>query len=206
MSTVEDTPAASAPPAAADPAQYTDEIRPLYEDITKLGKFLGGHMPSHIPTISDLPGWVGAIVAYIEHGPDIVQAARDLDATTQAAHDTISAILTQHEPLPVLGQTADSAATLKVVQAQQKELDELRAMLVAFTNKANQTTVDALKASAPLEPAPAPFTAPSPLDPPATFTAPPVPTTPSVFTPGPAGAPSAAAPTTPTNPDQEGAA
>lgn len=192
----------AAPSAATSPLD--EEYTPLYADITKLAKALP---VSHIPTINDLAGWVGAVVAYLEHGHSIIQVARDADVTLQSAHDAISAVLTQNEPPPVIGQTAGDAANLRIQRQQQAELDELKAQLAALTNTLNQSTVDALKAATPVDPAPvaaapgftpeqAPVVAPDPAPAPVATT----PSTAPSFPTGPSTPPASS------TPDQEGAA
>lgn len=218
MSTVEAAPVAEAP-------EPDEKYTPLYADIRSIGKFLGEHVPSHVPSPSEIAGQLGAVIQYLEHGRSLIDVARDLDHTKQNAHDLVSAVLTQNEPAPdPFANVADNAAQARINQQQARELADLKAQLANLTAALGSAIVDQQAQAATVgdlgptgnrgdvqPPAPAPL--PEPTNPaPAAATAPAssAPTAPSISTFGapesvvakPADA--SAAPSTTS--DQEGAA
>lgn len=137
MSTVDDT--------------ATEPYTPLYEDIRRLGVFLQGHVPSHIPSPSEIAGTLGAIISYLEHGTSITHAARELNAATQEAHDQISKVLTQNEPEPVIGGHYTDANQTRVNQQQARELAELKAQMEKLTAALGASVVDQARARGPVD-------------------------------------------------------
>lgn len=73
----------------------------LFEQLRKLGATLP---PSHVPTLNELAGIVGAMVAHAEHGDSILQAAEQgaeevAKALAPAAADVASVLVPEAAPV-----------------------------------------------------------------------------------------------------------
>lgn len=152
MSTTATVPDAG--PASVD--EQDETYVPLYSDIRKIADVLR-HVPSHVPSVNELAGTVGAIIAFIEHGDSIVKVARDADVTQQADQDKVVRVLTQNEPPPVAGDVQTNAAQARLNQAQENRIADLEATIAALAAQVHATAaINAAGASPVTEPAPAP--------------------------------------------------
>lgn len=196
---------------------------PLYADIKKIGAALVAAVPTHVPTPNDLAGAVGGIIAYLEHGQSIIDAARTADLAAQSGHDAISSVLTQNQPAPAAGDVQVNADQQAFNVAQEQKIRDLMAAVERLSAQVesdrHETSVAQIVGAAPVAtpsvtPPPAPAASPAPVAPEAAIpgtsgsfgTAPEIP----VF--GGAAAAPTIQPDTPASPvtapsgDQEGAA
>lgn len=79
----------------------------LLEDLQNVGKNLP---PSHIPAISDVQGILGAVVAFLEKGQVVIEAAANGDPASAATPDEL------HQALAPVEQAA-AETVLKAEQA-----------------------------------------------------------------------------------------
>lgn len=78
----------------------------LLEDLQNVGKNLP---PSHVPAIADVQGILGAVVAFLEKGQAVVDAAAHGDATSAATPDELHSVLAPVEQ--AAAETVEKAET-----------------------------------------------------------------------------------------------
>ena len=78
----------------------------LLEDFQNVGKNLP---PSHVPAIADVQGVLGAVVAFLEHGQSVIDAAAAGDVASAATPDELHAVLAPVEQ--AAAETVEKAET-----------------------------------------------------------------------------------------------
>jgi hypothetical protein len=96
----------------------------LIDDLREIGK---DFPPSHVPSVAEAPGVLAGLVAYVEHGPALFEAAK---TDIQTLSDLLG------------GQVKEAADTVAddFVSDKDKEIAELRSQLASALGAANLTT------------------------------------------------------------------